>query len=201
MKNTAQEDLMHIRSMMERSTSFLSLSGWSGVTAGIIAIAGAIYALNMPTEQYHSAPGLFGPTRLTDVYLLLLTIVLVLAISSSMFFTIRKTKSKHLEVWTTASKLLLFNLSVPLVTGGLFSLALMKAGCIEFIATSLLIFYGLGLVNASKYTFSEIAYLGYFEIVLGLMSIYFVGNGILFWILGFGILHIGYGLVLYFKYR
>jgi hypothetical protein len=65
----------------------------------------------------------------------------------------------------------------------------------------MLIFYGLALLNASKYTLKEIRYLGMSEICLGLIASAWVQFGIVFWGIGFGMLHIIYGTFMYFKYE
>jgi hypothetical protein len=57
------------------------------------------------------------------------------------------------------------------------------------------------LINASKYTFNDIRYLGFCEIILGLGAAVYVGYGLYFWALGFGILHIIYGAMMYYKYE
>jgi hypothetical protein len=63
------------------------------------------------------------------------------------------------------------------------------------------VFYGLALVNASKYTLTDIRYLGITEIILGILNIFFLRRGLYFWALGFGVLHIIYGLVMWWKYE
>ena len=62
----------------------------------------------------------------------------------------------------------------------------------------MLIFYGMALVNASKYTLGNVRYLGLAEIVLGLLCAALPGYGFWFWVIGFGVLHIVYGSLIYF---
>jgi hypothetical protein len=64
----------------------------------------------------------------------------------------------------------------------------------------MLIFYGLALINASKYTYNDIRYLGISELLIGLCSTLFLGYGLFFWAAGFGLAHIVYGALMYFKY-
>ena len=45
------EELQHIKRMMERSSRFISLSGLSGIAAGICAIAGAWFANDVITQN------------------------------------------------------------------------------------------------------------------------------------------------------
>jgi len=95
---------------------------------------------------------------------------------------------------------LIINFGIPLVTGGIFALLLLEKGLYEIIAPITLLFYGLGCVNASKHTFRDVRYLGITLILIGLIATYFEGYGLVFWALGFGVCHIIYGSMMYFKY-
>jgi hypothetical protein len=92
------------------------------------------------------------------------------------------------------------NLSIPLITGGLFILIVLGTGHYGLAAPASLIFYGLALIQASSNTYDEIRYLGFSEIILGLISAILPGFGLIFWALGFGVLHIVYGTIMYNKY-
>jgi hypothetical protein len=116
-------------------------------------------------------------------------------------FTIRKSKKYNLPIWTSATKKMLFNLAIPLTVGGVFCLSLLYHQNYGLIAPATLLFYGLALINAEKYTFSDIKYLGYCQLFLGCVSLFFIGYGLVFWIIGFGILHILYGLIMFRKYK
>ena len=192
-----------IRSMMERSSRCISLSGLSGVFAGIFALIGAFFAIDkfeMATDNYR----MVGGEELKDLTLYFFEIAGAVLLSSLLvgtLLTIRNSKRKGIKVWDSTSKRLLINLAIPLVAGGLFCLVLIFHGIIGLVAPATLIFYGLALINASKYTYNDIRYLGIMEIILGLAGSFYVGYGLLFWAIGFGILHIIYGAVMYFKYE
>lgn len=199
-----QEDLSHIRSMMERSSRFISLSGLSGVFAGLVALLGAGYVyfiLKREGIDYFAGKSNLYSRNLVLELVFVGLVILVLAISSGYIFTAKKSKERNLKIWDQTTKRLLFNFAVPLVTGGLFCLGLLYHGMFVFIAPATLIFYGLALVNASKYTFTDLQNLGYCQIVLGLLSLFFLGWGLVFWAVGFGVLHIVYGLVMHKKYK
>ena len=68
------------------------------------------------------------------------------------------------------------------------------------VAPATLIFYGLGLISVSKYSYDELELLGFVELFLGVVSSYFMGEGLLFWVIGFGLAHIIFGLYLYLKF-
>lgn len=193
-----EETLTEIRHLMERSSRFISLSGFSGIFAGIYALIGA-----MAAYYYLNTTGGAAEDR-GEALLFLMTdaaLVLVLAVATGILLTTRKAKKDGNSLLDAAAKKLLINLAIPLVTGGIFCLALIYHGNTFYVAPAMLIFYGLSLVHASKYTRDLVRSLGMAEIALGLISLFMAGYGLLFWALGFGVLHIAYGTYLYFKYE
>lgn len=203
------ETLQDIKRMMERSSRFISLSGLSGVSAGVCALIGAwiahrwidAYLVIAPTEA--PTESLRGETR--DIFegrmLALALGVLVAALATSTFFTWRKARRSQLPIWDHASKRLAVNMIIPLVAGGFFVLGLLDHAGWQYVAPACLVFYGLALVNASKYTLTDIRYLGLLEIVLGCVNMYYPHEGLYFWAAGFGVLHIVYGLIMWWKYE
>jgi len=195
------KDISEIRSMMERSSRFISLSGLSGVMAGIYALIGAYIAYQI-THAGIGGEETYGRSLTVIRYLLLdAVVVLVLAIGTGIWLTTRRAKQQGLKIWDSTARRLVINLLIPLVTGGVFALIMLYRGYTGVVAPSMLIFYGLALINASKYTLSDVRYLGITEIILGLIASFMVGYSLMFWTLGFGVLHIVYGTVMYFKYE
>lgn len=203
------EALTEIRAMMEKSTKFISLSGLSGVAAGIFGLIGAIAAyvyleIDFNSDNYYDYAYRNDGTPDRNFFTFFIInglSVLTLALSFGIYFTSRKAKKNKQTIWNSSSKRLLANLLLPLMTGGIFCLILFYHGLIELIAPATLIFYGLALINAGKYTLHDIQYLGVLEIILGLIASIYIGYGLLFWALGFGVLHIIYGTLMYFKYE
>jgi hypothetical protein len=198
------EDLLHIRSMMERSSRFISLSGLSGVVAGLAAVIGAVYVFFVfkreGIDYFDGDRNVFGPALVKEL-LIIGILILTAALLSGYIFTANKSKRKGLKIWDATTRRLLITFAVPLVTGGIFCLALLYHHLFVFVAPATLIFYGLALVSAERYTLTDIKYLGYCQIVLGLISLFILGWGLLFWTIGFGILHIVYGLIMHKKYK
>lgn len=197
-------NLAEIRSMMERSSKFLSLSGWAGIMAGIYALAGAVIAwkifdFNPLGTVYNNQPETF-PLALIKVILLAL-IILILSLGTAIFLSSKKAKKKGENVWNPITKRLLVNMAVPLTAGGILTLILISKGLLGFIAPFTLLFYGLALYNAGKFTYEEVKILGLIQITLGLISSWFVNYGLLFWALGFGLVHIIYGIYMYYRYE
>lgn len=202
------EDIKTIRRIMEESSRFLSLSGLSGVFAGAFAIAGALVAYflilnngSIHYDEYFRSLSVKETTTIRWQLMADAVIVLSLAIISAVSLSLRKAKRTGKNFWTPVSKRFLINLLIPLISGGIFIIILLFQNHIQLIVPGMLIFYGLALVSAGKFTYNEIFYLGILEIITGLVSAVFPERGLLFWILGFGILHIIYGLVMYRKYE
>lgn len=190
--------------MMERSSRFISLSGLSGVFAGISAIIGVIFSMYLLDtnginyfDNYQNTFSAKLKYELVGVALL----VLFSALTFGIFFTLRKSKKYNLPVWTNATKNMLLNLAIPLFVGGVFTFALFYYGFFGLLVPTTLVFYGLALVNAEKYTLTDIKYLGYCELILGCISLFYIGLGLIFWLVGFGFLHIIYGLIMYKKHK
>lgn len=198
-----QKDIESIRQLMERSVKFLSLSGLSGILAGVYALAGAAIAYFI--VHYPNTPFEYRYQSVNDgaIIIKLLAIamgVLVVSLITGYKLAADKAKKLGVKIWDTTSKRLVINLSVPLITGGLFILILLANGHYGVAAPACLVFYGLALINASQNLFDEVRYLGYSEIVLGLVSALLPGFGLIFWAFGFGVLHIIYGAVMFKRY-
>jgi hypothetical protein len=197
-----EETLTEIRDMMERSSRFISLSGLSGVLAGLYALLGALaaYYYLYVNPQGHSDPDLGGGSPLTVIGADAI-IVLILAVGTGILLTTRKAKKDGNSLFDAAARRLIINLCIPLFAGGAFCLGLVSQGDWLYIAPAMLMFYGLALVNASKYTRDDVRSLGIAELVLGVVCLLALQYGLLFWALGFGVLHIAYGTYMYLKYE
>lgn len=203
MKEKYIEDLKEIKDIMNRSSRFISLSGLSGIAAGIAALAGAYLAYQTvyANQDYLGYRRAFLTTESLTQLLLIAVVTLIVAIGSVVYFTTRETKKRNQKIWDAQTKRLLLNLSIPLLTGGALCLMLLSKGYIGLVAPLTLIFYGLALINASKYTLDEIRSLGLLEVALGLIAVQYIGLGLLFWSIGFGLLHIVYGIIMHLKYK
>lgn len=198
-----QKDLESIRNLMERSVKFLSLSGLSGILAGVYALAGAVVAYNLVGQPKSPLEYLQKSAYQQDLatkLLIIAIIVLATSLITGYVMADKKAKKQGVKVWNATSKRLVINLAIPLVTGALFILILLWNGHYGIAAPACLVFYGLALLNASANLFDEIRYLGYCEIVLGLACALLPGYGLFFWATGFGVLHVLYGTLMYKKY-
>lgn len=198
------KDIQDIKQMMSKSSQFLSLSGISGILAGIYALIGAWMAyktIYFDTSTMGAYKNLVISEEAVIRLLVIATTVAVLSLATGIVLSIRKAKINNETFWNSTARRLVINFLIPLATGGFFILFLIEKEMLGLIAPLTLIFYGLACVNASKYTLGGVRYLGITFILLGLLSTWFLGYGLLFWALGFGVCHILYGAIMYFKYE
>ena len=191
--------LEEIRSIMQRSAKFISLSGWSGIWAGLTALAGAYYVERQYFSHWRN-DGMLGTNTHAAPLVLTCLLILLIAATGAWLFTQHKVKRTGEKLWNATSRKMLTELLIPLGAGGLVCLAMLYHADVKYLAPLTLIFYGLGLINCSKYTFDEIRHLGMLEILLALPGLFFPGYGLILWALGFGVLHIIYGLLMWQKY-
>jgi hypothetical protein len=203
------QTLSDIKKIMDRSSRFLSLSGLSGVFIGFYAICGALaaslyfgnnsFAKTSYAEFAAAEPAAYKP--LLPFLITITSLVLLLSLATGYVLTRRLAKKQGITLWDETAKRMVLNMFIPLITGGIYCLILLQRQHIGLVAPAMLIFYGLALLNAGKYTHYDIRYLGVLEIFLGLTASIFTGYGLLLWTLGFGVMHILYGIMMYYKYE
>jgi hypothetical protein len=198
-----EKDLASIKDVMERSTKFISLSGLTGILAGTYALLGSLvayYLVYYPSSPFGFRFHYVNEEKTIVSLLATATFVLTLSLLTGYYFTYQKAKKKNQKIWSKSSERLLSSMATPLVAGGLFILILLSRGYFMVIAPASLLFYGLALVNGSAHTFSDVKYLGFCQILLALLCGLMPGYGLIFWALGFGVLHIVYGISMHYKY-
>ncbi|MEQ3665265.1 MULTISPECIES: hypothetical protein [unclassified Olleya] len=192
------KDISEIKNLMNKSSRFISLSGLSGILAGIYALVGAAMTYYYVTTYSYGTLLLDGWVFKTIIFILFM--VAFLSIVTGIYLTTKKAKKNDEKIWDTSSRRLIFNFLIPLVVGGLYILIILSQGRYGQTGGLMLIFYGLALINASKYSIGNIKYLGYTEIILGLIATLYPGYGFWIWVIGFGFMHIIYGTYMHFKY-
>lgn len=191
-------DLAEIRSIMDRTSKFLSLSGWAGIFAGIFALIGVYFAFTH--LQFNPDLILYQTTDLRSLIFLGI-IVLTASLITALGFSLRRGKIKGENIWNSTSRRMLGSMTIPLFSGGIFILIVISKDLIGLVLPLTSIFYGLALYNASKFTLVEVKWLGLIQLSLGLISSYFTEFGLLLWAMGFGFCHIVYGIYIFMKYE
>lgn len=200
------EALTDIKRMMERSSRFISLSGLSGISAGIFGLIGAFVADGWLREYYYkwNTSGIHSHSDFMELKFRLIALglsVLVAALIGGTFFTWRKARQNNLPIWDLTSRKVLINTAIPLAAGGAFIAGLLFNHLEGLVAPTCLVFYGLAIINASKYTLPDVKYLGICEVILGTINLFYLSYGLYFWAIGFGLLHIIYGALMWWKYE
>jgi uncharacterized membrane protein len=198
-------DIADMRSMMERSSKYLSLSGLGALLAGIYALVACFFAYKVfgidpstLTGRYSSEDG-FDPGLVK--ILLLAAIVLIVSLATIFYLSYKKANRSQEKFWNPTAKRVLLNMAIPLMAGGILILIMAAKGLPQYMAPLSLLFYGLAFFNASKFTLDEVRSMAIIEMVLGLLSTWFVEYSLWFWALGFGIVHIVYGIFIYYRYE
>jgi hypothetical protein len=192
------QDIKDIKQMMSQSSQFISLSGFSGVLAGIYAILGGLY-VNQLIVNHGRGYITFESETFKHIFITAV-VVLLASLVTAYIMTARKAKRMGEKIWNPTSRRLLINFAIPLFSGGILALLLIRREYYDLIAPMTLLFYGLACLNASKYTLRDVRYLGITEIILGLLAVEFSGFGLYFWMSGFGLCHIVYGTMMHLKY-
>jgi hypothetical protein len=194
------------------SSRFISLSGWSGISAGICALGGAWAGQQRIMDYLNGDNAIINykgamprlserAASLQRDLIMIAAITFVAALISAFLFTWLRSRRDGVPIWDRTVQRLTWNTLMPMAVGGLLILRAMQWGYYEIVSPGCLIFYGLALVNASKYTLGEIRYLGYGQLILGIINLWWIGWGVYFWAAGFGVLHIVYGALMWWKYE
>ena len=208
--NEPVQALEEIKQLMDRSSRFVSLSGWSGIAAGICALAAAwlaakkINQYGISENEYETKTSYTrdGDLLQLDRELLILAIItFIAALFFAILFTWLRSRKTGVPIWGFTARKVMINVAVPMIVGGLLIWRITDFGLYGLVAPACLIFYGLALINGSKYTLSEVRYLGYLQLLLGVINLWAIGYGLYFWAAGFGVLHILYGIVMWNKYE
>jgi hypothetical protein len=202
--NDYLEHLADIKGIIEQRTKFRALSGLSGILAGIYALIGAFAAhrliYNSPALLYRELQNhIYSPVAIK--LLLLAGVVLASAVATGIYFSAKNSRKMGEKLWNPAAVKVAGNFLIPMVAGGIFVIAMLYQGHLTLISPACLLFYGLALINAANYTFSDVKTLGIAVLAIGCAALFSPGYGLYFWALGFGLMHILYGAIMYFKYE
>jgi heme/copper-type cytochrome/quinol oxidase subunit 2 len=200
--------LSEIRDLMQKSSKFLTLSGISAVLVGVYACVAAVIAYSILGSEgglpwdFAEFPKLQVNTPYRLQLMEFFAVVLILLCLATVYaFSYRKAKKQQTPlVFNITARRFLWSFFLPMIVGGILCIALIYRQKYGLTSDVMLIFYGIALVNASSYTYSNARFLGYAELALGLTDSFINGHALLFWTLGFGVFHIVYGIFIHLKY-
>lgn len=197
------QQISDIRKIITERTKFKALSGISGILAGCYAIIGAWIAYRI---IYNSNDILYSKFKAgyysNDIGLLFLVafIVLVASIATGIFFSWKKAKESGEKLFNKVAWKILGHFSIFMLSALVLLIATYLNGYYTLLAPICLLFYGLSLIHVSSFINSEVFGLGLSIVAIGLISLFFPGYGLLCWTLGFGLMHMIYGFMMWYKY-
>lgn len=203
----ALDTLNEIKDLMAKSSKFGSVSGGSVLIIGLLAsiVAAGAWLLLLPhigaawLPERYSGMLINSPQR-TLIASAVAVGLLAVSMAVVSFGTYRKiVRRQGRFVFDQTVRRPLAHFCVPMAAGGALCLALLLQGHYGLTSSMMLVFYGLSLLNSSHYTLKPIAWLGYAELALGIADCYIVTHAILFWWLGFGLMHILLGVYILIK--
>ena len=193
-KDKALESVNEIKELMEKSSKFISVSGLAAILAGIYALAGAYIATQVITPETHLI------VTLEFMAIIALSVLATAAVTAGILSYCKSQKTGQ-SFFSRLTYRALWNFSLPMLAGGIVCISILMHEYYDILASVMLLFYGLALVNTSKFTYSSVAWLGYAFICLGVVDCFWEGHSLLFWTIGFGGFHILYGILFYLHYE
>ncbi|MBK7028368.1 MAG: hypothetical protein IPH45_03800 [Bacteroidales bacterium] len=202
-KEDYKQTLADIRNLMDHSARFQSLSGLAGISSGLAALTGlAAFYLYFGYSLFE--PFLFVNYQTVPFLMLDGAVILMVSLILAFILTKRNAQKHNEKLWTPIFKRVLLFWSIPMASGGILLLPYFSgSGPILFpTAISLtLVFYGLALTSASRYSLNELFWLGIINIILGLTAFFLWKYSLIFWGLGFGVMNVVFGVYVYRKHE
>ena len=189
-KDKALESVNEIKELMEKSSRFVSLSGFTAIIAGIYALAGACTVAHVLTPDTRLIVAL-------QTSIVVAALVFVASAITAIILSYYKSKRISQKFFSRLTYRALWHFVLPLFAGGVLCLSMLWNGYYGILSSAMLVFYGLAQVNVSKYSYASLAWLGYAFILLGIVDSIVGGHSLLFWSIGFGGFHIIYGILFY----
>jgi len=191
----AMDNLRYIREAMERSSSFTAVPGWGGVLIGATALIAAALAEWM--ESIDRLAGLRGGRG----WMLVWGWELPLALMIGGVAMKRKARAANVKLLTGPGRKFVLSLAPPLVAGALISVALVRIGSFDVLPGVWLLLYGVGVVAGGAFSVRVVPVMGMFFMGLGTLTLFAPpAFGRLMMAVGFGVVHIVFGLIIARRY-
>ena len=184
--NRAMDNLQFIRETMERSAVFTSVPGYGGALMGATAIGAAIIAQNQPTVRN---------------WLIVWLVEAVLAVSIGFFALWQKAKNSGESLVSVPAKKFALAFAPQIVAGVILTALFYYRGFFEFLPCVWLTLYGTAVVTGGAYSVKIVPAVGWVFVALGAVAVFAPADwGNLLMALGFGVLHIVFGLIVARRY-
>ena len=182
----AMDNLRFIRETMERSTSFTAVSGVAGMIMGAVAMVAAVVA---------------STRRTPEAWLLTWLIAALVAGLAALWAMIRKARASGVSLLSgPGSKFALF-FTPPIVVGALLTAALVRVDLLSVLPGAWLLLYGTAVVSGGAFSVRIVPMMGVGFMLVGALALFAPPAwGDEFMAVGFGVLHIVFGLVIWRKH-
>ena len=176
----AQDDLRFIRRAMERSGTFTAVPGLGGAGMGVVGVAAALIGSMQPTAE-----------RWLATWLGAAAIAFVIGLVSML----RKASRAGVPLTGAVGRRFALSLSAPLAAGAALTAGLAQAGTWSLMPAVWLLLYGTGVVTGGAMSVPVVAIAGGCFMALGAAALVTPPAWGNVWLgLGFGLVHIGFGL-------
>jgi hypothetical protein len=181
----AADNLRFIRDTMERAASFTAVPGWGGVAIGVTALVAGVIAFGRPLHMQF------------QVWLVEAVVALALAC-----WTVRaKSVRLSLSLQSKAARRAFLSFAPPLVAGAILSGALYQANVLNIVPGLWLLLYGAAVVTGGAFSVRIVPVMGLCFMFLGAADLLAPPAwGDVFLMMGFGMTHIVFGLVIARRY-
>jgi len=178
----AMENLRFIRETMERAGAFTAVPGWGGILMGISALVTA---------------AVVGPPRDSARWLTLWLVDGVIAATIAYLTMVRKARRLGSPLLTAPTRRFALAFLPPLVAGGALTGVFVQNGLMARLPGCWLLLYGAGVVTGGALSVRIVPLMGLCLMALGVAAFAApVEWGNWFMAAGFGVLQIGFGIVI-----
>lgn len=181
----AADNLRFIRDTMERAASFTAVPGWGGVVIGVTALGAGAVAFDRPLHEQFL------------VWLAEALLALVIA-----WLAVRiKSKRLALSLQSRPARRALLSFMPPLLAGAILTAVLYHLQIFGVTPGLWLLLYGAAVVTGGAFSVRIVPVMGLCFMSVGAVSLFAPSQwGNIFLMLGFGGLHIAFGIVIARRY-
>ena len=188
---------------MEQGKSYFSLKSLSGILIGIYGLA-TVYLIDKLTSGEGSGIEMVSQLPILFLQIGITAIAVVFIIIS--LFTLwirakRRAKSEGKKLWNTSNKKIRLQTLITLLVLIVVIIVIANQGYYSLVTPISLFFYGLFLLNLSRFSSKGLVFLSIGEVLLGVAAYMIYDKEIFFLALGFGLLPIIYGAATFLSPR
>jgi hypothetical protein len=186
---------------MQQNINPFSLKRYSGILIGLYGLA-VVYLINILTSGEQSGIELVSQLPLLFLQIGVTVIALVFIVISLVTLWIRAKRTvrkNDQKLWSIFTRKIRWQTLISLLIILIIIIMISNIGYFSLTTPLSLFFYGLFLLNLSRFSSIGLRYLSLAEIILAITSYFIYDKEIIFLALGFGFLPILYGIATFIK--